>query len=338
MSEIAEQTPPAAGPKVGEAEFAPVFRREIASHLRGLETERRTRLSRTRRIVWAALAICWAVAGLILFIGDFDNDLTLFFGAVGLILGPVIAYKVYRSANKSFTSEILAVVMPALCRFIGDLSYQRDPTAPPSPERFSDLLVVDTFMWSRLEDGFEGRHRNTEFRMVEAKLTKKDGKNAGIVFHGLLLVVQVPVPFSGRVILAQERGAFGNRLAELFTTRKHFEKVVFDDPPFEGLFAVYADLPEEARRLLTANLRATLVALAAEHAGEDPDRRFGAAFDAGEFLIALPRQSELFEIGDLYRPLDELGSEMGRLLTEVTIPHRVIDQLHGDSPSPDRRA
>ena len=44
----------------------------------------------------------------------------------------------------------------------------------------------------------------------------------------------------------------------------------------------------------------------------------------------MPRRAGLFEVGGLRRPLANLESEMDRLLYEVTIPHRVIDQLIGD--------
>ena len=135
------------------------------------------------------------------------------------------------------------------------------------------------------------------------------------------------------MILAQDRGTLGNRLAEVFTAREHFEQVAFEDPAFEALFEVYADEPSEARRLLPPIFRETLVALARHNLAEGSSKPMRAAFDDGEFLIALPHRAGLFEVGSLRRPLANLESEMDRLLYEVTIPHRIIDHLIGDDPA-----
>ena len=106
--------------------------------------------------------------------------------------------------------------------------------------------------------------------------------------------------------------------------------MAFDDPAFEKMFEVYADVPSEARRLLPASFRKTLVALAKHSLALEPGKPMRAAFDDGEFLIALPRRTGLFEVSGLHRPLTDLEGEMDRLLREITIPHRVIDHLIGD--------
>ena len=330
MSKAIEQPPPAIGPIVDEAEFAAVFRREIAEQLAGLKAQRQRRVW----FMWLAggglLVLCWTIAGLALSLGNTSNPDTIDLAVTSVIVGPMFAIAVYQSANKSFAGDILTAVMPPLCRLVGNLSYERKPFSPPDPKRFRDLLVVDRFSVSAVEDGFEGCHRNTRFRMAEATLSRIRGRRAVPVFRGLLVAIRVPDAFSGRVVLAKERGVVGNSLAEVFTRRGGLDAVAFNDPPFEELFEVYADLPSEALRLLNTDLRRTLVELAGHSAGEGARGRFRAAFDGGEFLLALPRRSELFDVGKLGKPLEELESEAGRLLTEMTIPHRLIDYLHGD--------
>ena len=50
------------------------------------------------------------------------------------------------------------------------------------------------------------------------------------------------------------------------------------------------------------------------------------------FLLSLPLRRNLFEVGRLHRPLDRLEEDLEEIVREITIPHRVIDYLHGERP------
>ena len=72
----------------------------------------------------------------------------------------------------------------------------------------------------------------------------------------------------------------------------------------------------------------SLAALAEAHRGVP----LQGAFLGAHFYLAIPRRGDQFAIGSLFRPLDRLEEEAGRLLHDVQIVHRVIDCLHGDRP------
>ena len=320
-----------------DADLAAMFQRELAPQVATLEARRLALVSRTRTIAWAAVVVCLAIAGLALAFGSLVNPVTLTVVVGGFLLGPVIALTVYSSANTSFANEVLAAVMPVLCRFVGDLSYEHKTSTHPDPKRFRDLLVVDDFNTCEAEDGFEGTHRNTAFRMVEVHLFWRRGKSTTTVFTGLLLTVSVPATFTGRIIVVQRHGDWRKRLGQALAPGRQCDVVLFDDAPFEALFEVYTDHPDDARRLLAPSLRDTLVMLAQDYDLEGPRGAFRAAFDGGEFLVAIPQRGTLFEVSGMHRPLADLGEQLVRLLEEVTIPHRIIDYLHGDRPAPSRR-
>src|SRR3546814_8263892 len=96
--------------------------------------------------------------------------------------------------------------------------------------------------------------------------------------------------------------------------------------PYTTLFqSVLIDDPTEAQRLLQPGLMEPLLALA-EELGEDG---LNGAFLDGRFLLAIPQRRNLFEIGRLNRSLEHAEDDPRRLAAEFTIPHRLIDNLHG---------
>ena len=97
-----------------------------------------------------------------------------------------------------------------------------------------------------------------------------------------------------------------------------------------GPCAVRVVVLSSPSHILPPIFRETPVTLARHNLAEGSGKPMRAAFNDGEFLIALPHRTGLFEVGSLRQPLANLESEMDRLLYEVTIPHRVIDHLIGD--------
>lgn len=99
-------------------------------------------------------------------------------------------------------------------------------------------------------------------------------------------------------------------------------------PEFEARYEVFSDAPDEARRILSSDFLAAMVDLA-EAADE---KALNAAFVDGRFLLALPRQRRPFDIGEVNPPLNQMRAIFEQLVHEITLPHRVIDFLHGDRP------
>src|SRR3546814_19411382 len=81
----------------------------------------------------------------------------------------------------------------------------------------SDLSgIAGAFTRAKLEDLFLGHYRDTDFRLVEARLHRKRGSGSRArrtVFAGLLCDVSVPVPFEGVVLLVGDAGTRGDWIA-----------------------------------------------------------------------------------------------------------------------------
>ncbi len=318
--------------RANASEFRAAFQDEVAPLLPGLEALRLRRLARLKTETVLILAGCAAVGAVPLVIGS-PSVLQIAVLMVGALIGGlIIAWQNYRWAATGFVDRVTEAIMPAICGFIGDLSYRRDPYHHADATRFLRLRVVERFSSAELKDEFEGRHRGTAFRMLKASQPSWDGNQPAFGFAGVMLTIDVPVPFSGTILLTGGRGQSFSRIASFAAAGQDLQTVTFDDLPFDSIFEVSAEDPAEARKLLVPRLRETLIELDRLTGGLAPDRSLRAAFDAGEFLLAIPRRSDAFDIGDLHRPVDGIESEMERLLTEVTIPHRVIDYLSGNHP------
>ena len=78
--------------------------------------------------------------------------------------------------------------------------------------------ITGSFDRAKLEDLFIGRHRDTDFRMVEARLKKRRRgrrkKGQKTVFSGLLCEIGVPLPFAGVVLVVGDKGALGNWIVD----------------------------------------------------------------------------------------------------------------------------
>ncbi|MDA0704007.1 MAG: DUF3137 domain-containing protein [Proteobacteria bacterium] len=316
--------------------FAAVFAAEIAPRLETVEVERkrRQRAIRTRALIVGGIAIALVVAA-ILGLSLQAVEAIAALAAVVLAAAVALGWRWVFGPRKAHRDALREVLVGPVCRFLGGLRYARDPEGAVDSRRFAAHGLVADHEESHTEDLFEGRHRGTSFRMVEARLRARHSARAGRrqhnVFQGLLFEVQVPVPFGGRTLISADRGLVADAIGGLFEAgdADRIQKVGFDDPAFESRYQTYSDDPAEARRLMSPAFRANLVALAEAH--EEPP--LGAAFAEGIFRLALPTKRDLFEPGSIWRPALRSESDARRLLAEVAIPIRVIDYLHGVRPS-----
>jgi hypothetical protein len=312
-----------------ERGFARVFDEEIAPRLADLEVERRSRRS---DFLWR-LALCvLAVPAIVLGAGFFGG--TEFFGLtvfVGILaVGAAIWF--LAQPKRGFRDAVRRAVLPPVCAFFGDLHHARGRQAGFDPHRFAEAGVVGSFTRSAIDDAFAGRHRDVRFAMAEARLRRRSGgrrRRNTTVFRGLLIAVEVPKAFPGRILIGRDYGGIGNAVAGWFKTFGGLQRVELPNSRFEALYAVYSDNPETARAWLTADFMENWIAVAQAYEGS----AVRAAFVGGEFLAALPTRRNLFESGSLSRPVDRIEEDLHRLLWEVTIAHRLIDFLHGERPA-----
>jgi hypothetical protein len=317
-------------PAAAAQSFAAFYAREIAPGLPALEAQRRDRL-RKAYVRAAGLGFVLAVVAAAGFaLPDWRIAV-----AVLVVLGLAAGAWWVTAPARRHREAVRAVAVAPLQRYLGNLEYHRKPDPKTPGARFDlDLIarsgIVGGFNRSKLEDLLSGRHRGTDYQMVEARLRRRSGgkrSSSTTVFRGLLCSLSVPVAFKCRVLLVADKGALGNRVTDfLRDTFTEMSPVALDHGAFEDRFQVYSDAPAEARQLLQPGLLDSLLAIADE-AGKEA---VNCAFLEGRFVIAIPQAKDLFEIGRLHRSLDYAEADLRRLASEFTIPQRLIDTLHGE--------
>ncbi len=311
-----------------EGAFALEFGNVIAPQLATLDATRRANL-KLFLIIAAGAALAAVLIATLMWISGAAILPILIFTAVPLVIGwYASAYpaRVYREA-------VLAAVMPPVCKFIGGISYARVPTQGIAPEPLASLGLLPEHDRVSQEDEFHGSYRSTAFRMVDMTLKRRTGtgkrRKVRTVFQGLVLQLAVPARFDCRVLIGREPSMLARPFANREAALRGLTLVEFDDAAFEEMFRVYTDNPDGARMLLTQTVRATLMAFVNEHhkAG------LKAAFADGQFTCAAA-SGPLFEPGSLFRSASKLEPDVRRLLRDATIPHRLIDNLHGAATGP----
>ena len=313
--------------------FAEFFAVEVAPGLPALEAARRDRKRNAyTRAVGAAFAV--VVAALIAWLAWHIAA-----GAAVLIVGGICGLLLARRPARRHQQAIRDAFIPPLLRYLqamGNVEYHRKPGNRFDLARLRRSGIVAPYTRATLEDLFEGTHRGTGFRLVEARLVRKRKTGNGsdrastrrrTVFAGLLCEVGVPAPFEGVVLLFGDKGPLGNWLREV--AQRSFAGIApvsLDDAAFETRYRVFSDNPDAARQLLQPGLRETLLALSDDLGGES----LNCAFFEGRFLMAIPHRQNLFEIGRLNRSLEHAEEDLRRLATEFTIAQRLIDNLHGE--------
>ncbi|WP_422364974.1 DUF3137 domain-containing protein [Pelagibius sp.] len=309
--------------------FADFFAEEIAPGLPELEEARKERLraSYTRA---AGLAFVIAVVAGIAVAWSGQILLAVLVAVTGLLAG----FYFVRAPGRKHRSALRDLVVEPLRRFLGGIEYHRDPGKGFELSRFTSSGVITGFNRAKLEDLIVGRYRDTDFRMVEARLRqsrRSSGKRKSRkVFSGLLCEISVPRAFSCSVLLVADKGSLGNWAVDLLRDKlTNLSPVPLDHEAFEERYQVYSDQPDEALVLLQPAFLDSLLAIT-NMVGR---KALNCAFMDGRFLIAIPQDRNLFEIGRLHRSLDHAEEDVRRLAAEFTLPHRLIDTLHGERPA-----
>jgi hypothetical protein len=306
--------------------FADFFAAEIAPHVETLEIQRQNRLRQTYARL-GGTAFFGAIAAVIAWL-SWHPAAGIAVVASGLGICVLWGLRPARQHREA----VRALFVPPLCAYLGDLEYFRKPEGRFDLERVRRSGIIGGFQQAKLEDLFIGRHRDTDYRMVEARLKErrrrdKNKRRTRVVFRGLLCEVSVPAAFEGLTLLVGDSGSLGNWIAGL--ARRTFaglDAVSLDHAAFEARYQVYSDRPEAAHQLLQPGLLDSLLAIS-----DELDRTaVNCAFLDGRFLIALPQRENLFEVGRLHRSLEQAEEDLRRLALEFTIPQRLIDNLHGE--------
>jgi Protein of unknown function (DUF3137) len=318
-------SPSRPGPGTCDPQLARLFGREIAPHLPALEAERAQGRSR-----FITMAVGFGAGAMVLLMVLWPLDRV--WAIVGTAIALVIGLHMLGRQQRRFRHRVRDLVMPAICRAIGDLRHSAG-SAPGIP--FDDLEsmgLLPRHNRRQVDDVFEGRYRDTGFVMAEARLRYRSGGSKSrtrTVFRGLIFAIEVPRNVPARILVAREAGAIGNRLKGWMKGFSGLERVSLPHPAFEARFEVYSDDPAVARDTVGPAFCDAMVALAEAHDGQ----AIQGGFRLRWFYLTIPsKRRDQFRLGSLFRPLDSLEEDAQRVLQDVRIVHRVIDTLHGDRP------
>ena len=179
-----------------------------------------------------------------------------------------------------------------------------------------------------LSNHYVGRYRDCRLEMFNICLQRGHGKNRRSDDY-FILDVSVPRPFDGEVVIKPDAGRAVNFLRALFSKRK---QVRFDHAAFEQTYEVYAEDDDAARRLINPAFCDNMLAVPALF-----PRAYGllpnhlcAAFHAGRFTLAVPRNADLFGLWPHQTMPWRIESGCRRLIARMGIIKTVVDRLHGE--------
>lgn len=316
-----------------EVGFAKVFETEVWPQLTKLETDRKAELRKAIRNIALVLILGGGLAWLSYTVLEEKNAQVgaLFVGC--FTFAGVVAS--WRTAALKWSSAVAEVIVPAVCKHVGDLRYTVHGNGfLVSP--FRDLRLVPSFDESHRTHRFQGTYRGTGYEMVQVSLSKqktnlKGRQRTQVRFTGLLFRIDMPVTAPGRIVLMRDRGALGNKVAEKFAfgSTRSLPKVTFDHADFERAFEVYAEDPEATRAFMPDLFLEALLTIAKEQGEGRQEDAFVAGFERQNFYLALKRSKPMIQLGKLTRPVSDMQGDLRGIFDDISIPHRIIDRLHG---------
>ena len=324
-----------------EAGFSKVFSDRIVPRLNELDDKRKAILAVAKRQVVIALAAGVAF-GLLFTIFGRGSD-----GIGGLLVGfflpvafgGVAAFLLWKRQAGKWRGSAAQTVLPVICDFLGDTTYDREALRGFPTERMQKLGVIRPTSEIRIRDRLEGTYRDTTFEIVHAELSsssRRSGNNASRThFKGLLIRISVPEPISDRILIARDYYGPGNKLAEMFGggSGRDMPKVDTGHATFERYFEVYSTNPAAARNILAPGFLDSFMKIAEAESGEHGPEGLEAGFHEDSFFMALKRDDDFLRVGTLTTPADEIEEELHGVFEDITTVRRIIDRLHGDHPA-----
>lgn len=314
-----------------EKGFAEVFDQLIVTKLQGLERER-LKLIRKRRFrlkTTITVAIIFVLAMVLLLIGrpQETNSLAdpVAFAVILLLVISVGGYFWIMRLPVEHGETLHGIIVEAVCSFFDNLEYFREPSDRFDRERFTDHNVIPPATWTRFENLFVGKYRDTEFKMVDAEVWESSSQSGGqSLFDGLLIEICAPMAFSGCILINGDSGWIGNLLKGFSNDGLgKVSHIQHDDDEFEQHYVVHASDSSEAMRLITPKFCEYMLTLTDAY----NNKSLGAAFVDGVFLLAVPMPGDIFKPYSIERSVYDCESDIHKFLRKITIAYRMIECL-----------
>lgn len=313
-----------------EQQFSELFRREVGPQLEWLE---RLRTRQRHRLAVEVLITIAASLSIVLLLVRLESGYATLGGVLAALAGVILVQRTQRG----YLNEVRDAVMPALCEAIGDITHGTARAQGLDLDLLEGVGLLPRHDRRQIDDVFEGRYHGLGFTMAEVRLrSRRRGRRAGTrtVFRGLVLAIETPEEIPSRILIAKDAGRLGNWVTGWLTSLRGLHPVAVPHRAFDDRFEVYAREPAQVPETLTPGVCDALLGLADAH----ENRPVRAAFAGRRFYLAIPKRGDQFRLGSLFRSLGNLEQEAGRVLHDVQLVHRVIDQLHGGRPPLHRRA
>jgi len=294
------------------AGFNAYYQREIAPDLYKFEKARRAAIKR---------ALPVAIAGFVAAIGS--GTVYAFYGDYAIIPGIAsIALFIWAWHIVADAKQDLKVFLARKVLSFFGLTFT-DYAGGFYRDQFDELGLLPAYTTANLEDRISGTHDGVTIDIAEAHLLKI--KSAGryasyrTMFRGLLCAFSFPKRFSGRTVIAAEKGWVRKLVRRL---KASGERVRLEDRRFEKTFEVHSTDQVEARYLLTPVFMERVLALVDSF----KSRRTRLAFDASRLLIVLDLRTDSFEAGSPFESASD-PDRVQSLIDDILLIYDLIDVL-----------
>lgn len=281
-----------------------------------VQAEHRRRIALRDAGAIGAVTFLAAVAGLRIG-GDAGMIVAMFAGMIGF---GAAGARINRTRG-----EITNDLVGPLAEHLG-FDYMRTRNRPDYCEPFRRFGLLRRFNRETWEDEIVGGHEGVAFSLVEAHLkyrTNGRKKKTRTVFHGQLIVIEIPQRFAGTTIIKRD----AKILNALASPGREYQKVGLASSKFERIFEAWSTDQVEARMLLEPIMLERF---------EELDRlfdgaQFRAAFSNGKLYIAL-NVGDRLNMGTMFKPIDG-HDRMRQLLQEFDLVFDLIDVATRRAPS-----
>ncbi|MBT7613200.1 MAG: hypothetical protein HN577_08305, partial [Rhodospirillaceae bacterium] len=192
--EFVEQAPHEAG-------FASIYTEMVAPHLGGLQRARERAVKRRRLQVVAGITIIFLIwMGVWLWgIGGVHFLILLIAGLLSLVTADLLLRRGTQPHRRTATM-LRDLLIKAVCEQVEGLVYQRVAGRKVNHDRLVALSLAPRHATALIENFFGATRHTMAFRAVQASLRNNHRQE---IFRGLLIEVDLPEPFDGRIVLAR---------------------------------------------------------------------------------------------------------------------------------------
>jgi len=318
-----------------ETGFSDIFDRDVGAALTKIEKDRIEKLGKAR--LYAPGAAIVGIGMAVLLFSTTNGGFWFFLAALFGMGGAFGGLGIWSSYSTAWAGAVEEAVMPAICKHVGDVSFDSQGGTGFPVMTFRDLGIVGTYNRSSIKNQLTGTHHSTDFEIVEACLqqkTRKTGKNGSsstkTVFQGLLFRISVPTEAPGRILIARDFGKIGNTFSAMFSFGKGrgMPRVEMPHQAFEAAFEVHADNPTAALEFMPVPFLDSLLDIARAE-GARGTKSMMAGFTGTSFYMALSQSQGFMKMGGLTKSVSDMEEDLHGIFADIELAHRVIDRLHG---------